>query len=87
MEKAEHVVYSENGEVFNAFLNSNWYDTMSPYLYCVSQLKSIKSKIDNNEKFKIESNGKIYHITTNLEFRNWIEKVFYGGFEKHVFID
>ena len=87
MERAEHIVYSENGEVFKAFLNSNWYDTVSPYMYCVSELKSIKSKIDNDKKFKIESNGKIYHITTNLEFKNWIEKVFYGGFEKHVFID
>jgi hypothetical protein len=83
----EHIVYSEDGEVFKTFLNSNWYDTTNPYLYCVSELKSIKSKIDNNEKFKIESNGKIYPITTNLEFKVWIEKVFYGGFEKDIFSD
>ncbi|MBS7252825.1 hypothetical protein [Flavobacterium branchiicola] len=84
---AKHFVYSEDGEVFKAFLDSNWYDTVSPYLYCVSELKSIKSKIENNEKFKIESNGKIYLITTNGEFKTWIEKVFHGGFEEHVFDD
>lgn len=83
--EAEHIVYSENGEVFKAFLNSNCYDTTSPYMFCVSELKSIKNKIDNSEKFKIESNGKIYQITTNSEFRAWMEKVFYGGYEDYVF--
>ncbi|PIF53600.1 hypothetical protein [Flavobacterium sp. 2] len=85
--QTEHIVYSENGEVFKAFLNSNWYDTVTPYMYCVSELKSIKNKIDNSEKFKIESNNKVYHITTIEEFRIWIEKVFYGGFEEYVFTD
>jgi hypothetical protein len=81
----EHIVYLENGDEFKSFLNSNWYDTATPYQFCIKELLEIKSIIANGKMIKIDSNNKIYVISNLDEFQTWIKKVFYGGFEKFVF--
>lgn len=81
----EHKVYFENGEEFKNFLNSNWYDTATPYQFCIKELLEIKKAVESGKKIKIESNNKIYQITNLAEFETWIKKVFCGGFEKFVF--
>ncbi len=81
----EHNIYYENGELFKCFLHSNWYDTATPYQYCVKELKEIRDSIAGGQKLKFESYGKTHFISTQDEFKNWIENVFYGGYEKFVF--
>jgi hypothetical protein len=81
----EHKVYLENGEEFKSFLNSNRYDTATPYQFCVKELLEIKNIIIGGNTIKIDSNNKVYIITNLVEFKTWITKVFYGGFEKFVF--
>lgn len=81
----EHKVYFENGNEFKSFLNSNWYDTATPYQWCIKELLEIKRYIAEGKTIKIDSNNNIQIITNLDEFKTWIEKVFYGGFEKFVF--
>ncbi len=80
----EHKVFI--GEVLiKSFVNSNWYDTATPYQYCISELTILRQKIEIGENLRIESNGKTYEINNLEEYKKWIETVFYGGFEKFVF--
>ncbi|MCZ4242541.1 hypothetical protein [Pedobacter punctiformis] len=80
----EHNVYI-NQELKQSFLNSNWYDTASPYQWCINALKNLKDEIDLSKRVEIISNGVTYKIINNADFKNWIEQVFFGGFEKYVF--
>ena len=84
-DKSGHHVYFEDGTPYKYFSHSNWYDTATPYQYCVRELKEIKNIIKSGQKLKIESYGNVHLISTLDEFKNWIENVFYGGFEKYVF--
>ncbi|TWI03159.1 hypothetical protein IQ05_00088 [Flavobacterium tiangeerense] len=81
----EHIIYKENGEEFKSFLNSNWYDTATPYQFCISELKKIKNEIDSGKAFLIVSYDQKYKISTSKEFEKWIVNIFLGGFEKFVF--
>ncbi|MBP9068385.1 MAG: hypothetical protein KBG47_02685 [Bacteroidia bacterium] len=83
--QVEHIVFFENGDQLNTFLNSNWYDTATPFHFCVSELKIIKEELKRGHKLKIESNGKTYKISSLADFENWIKNIFGGGFESHVF--
>ncbi len=81
----EPIVYFENGKTYKSFLHSNWYDTTTPYQYCVGELTEIKNTIQSGQKLRIESYGKPHLISTSEQFKSWIENVFCGGFEKYVF--
>lgn len=83
--KIEHTIYFENGGVFKTFLNSNWYDTASPYQFCIKELLEIKDAISNGKIIKIDSNSTVYLISNLNDFQTWIKKVFHGGFEEFIF--
>ena len=59
--KIEHCVFI-NEVLIKAFTNSNWYDTASPYQFCISELIFLKHKIESGQKLTIESLGEIYKI-------------------------
>ena len=80
----EHKVFI-GGVLIKSFVNSNWYDTATPYQFCISELTILRQKIEIGENLRIESNGKTYEINNLEEYKKWMETVFYGGFEKFVF--
>jgi len=82
----EHVVFSDDDTVLKSFSNSSWYDTATPYQFCISELRELKNEIKNNRRIYIESNGIKYQIFSLNEFRIWIEEVFLGGFENIFFM-
>jgi hypothetical protein len=80
----EHNVFIDD-DLIKSFTNSNWYDTATPYQFCITELIFLKHKIEIGKKLRIESKGKTYKINNLDEYKKWIESVFYGGFEKFVF--
>ena len=84
--ETEHIVYFENGDLFKSFLNSNWYDTPTPYQFCTAELKEIKNTLKSGHKLRIVSNDETHLISSLDDFRFWIKNIFGGGFEEYVFM-
>lgn len=80
----EHQIFIEN-KLVKSFSNSKWYDTTTPYQWCVSELKELKKELLDGKSLKIISLDKTYSIENIMDFKTWTEKVFNGGFEKYVF--
>ncbi|WP_316805246.1 hypothetical protein [Pedobacter nototheniae] len=80
----EHRIYVDQ-ELKQSFLNFSWYDTASPYQWCIGALNNLKDEISSGKYVEIISNGVTYKITDNVDFKNWIVQVFFGGFEKYIF--
>jgi hypothetical protein len=72
------------------YLNESWeYDTLSYYKFCAFDLYEINQRIKNGEIIKIVKNEgttteKTYLVENTTDFKNWVEKIFKGGFEKHL---
>lgn len=80
-EQKEHQVFAR-GRLIKSFTYSYWYDTATPYQWCVRELKALKQKVTDNEALTITSMGITYLISNELEFYNWVANIFGGGFEE-----
>lgn len=80
----EHTVFIE-GVLVKSFSNSVWYDTATPFQYCVAELKQLKAIIESGSSLVIEGGGETYRIGNLEEYKRWMTSVFHGGFENWVF--
>jgi hypothetical protein len=80
----EHKIYIDN-KLVKSFSSSVWYDTATPFQWCISELKELKKELQEGKSLEIISQDKNYKIENIMEFKTWTEKVFNGGFEKYVF--
>lgn len=80
----EHKVFID-GILIKSFTSSDWYDTATPYKFCISELLYLKLRIEKGDRLKIDSLGKIYEIDNLDSYSTWMQTVFGGGFEQFVF--
>ncbi|MEM1137754.1 MAG: hypothetical protein AAGI07_18085 [Bacteroidota bacterium] len=76
-----HKVYQES-ELIKSFSDSCWYDTATPYSWCLGQLQTLKDILLAGHAFTIVSDGMEYHTNTLKDFKWWIKNIFGGGFEE-----
>lgn len=80
----EHKVFID-GVLIKSFTGSDWYDTATPYKFCLSELLFLKHRIEKGDRLEIDSRGKIYIIDHLDSYKTWLQSVFGGGFEQFVF--
>jgi hypothetical protein len=80
----EHNVFID-GALIKSFTSSDWYDTATPYQFCIAELLFLKHRIEKGDRLEINSRGQLYIIDNLDSYKAWMQTVFGGGFEQFVF--
>ena len=71
-------------KLIQSFRESCWYDTATPFQWCLKEHKKIVDRIHSGVQIKIISIDTEYLISDKKEYYMWLKNIFKGGFDKYL---